>query len=269
MRVLDAFPDRIRGRIPVLAMALALSGSALPADERPADPPAPEGDAPVADSAPPAGVAPAPGPLEAADRDTLLRIAWRTLEGSLNGRPIQTADLESHAIAGRLLEPRGCWITLRVAGAVRGSMGEIEPTRPLYQQVIFYTRRAATRDARFVPLVETDLPAISLEIAVIGPRQPVGDPATIAVERHGFYLEKWGRRAVFLPGVAAAQGWDGPRTLAALARQASLPEDGWTAGARIETFEAEVIAGGRPEPAPVPAPPPPVAEPPPGEGTAR
>ena len=61
------------------------------------------------------------------------------------------------------------WVTLRVAGAVRGSMGEIEASRPLYQQVIFFTRRAATRDARFAPLVDSDLPAITVEIALIGP----------------------------------------------------------------------------------------------------
>jgi len=206
----------------------------------------------AADAAPevsvvePAPATPAAEPLGAADRETLLRLAWETLAGALTGHPIQTADLVRFTIAGPLLEPRGCWITLRSSGAVRGSMGEIDASRPLYQQVILLTRRAATRDSRFAPLVDTDLPGVTLEIALIGPRTPVTEPAALVPGGHGLFLEKWGRRAVFLPGVASSQGWDGPRALAALARQASLPEDSWKSGTRIEIFEAEIIAGSRP-----------------------
>ncbi len=244
--------------LPILALAVVLAGAATAARDRPSDPPAVEPGSPAvvpsasADAAPespvaaPGAATPAAGPLAAADRDTLLRLAWETLAGALTGHPIQTADLARFAIAGRLLEPGGCWVTLRSAGAVRGSMGEIEASRPLYQQVIQFTRRAATRDTRFAPLVESDLPGVTLEIAVIGLREPVTDPAALVPGGHGLFLEKWGRRAVFLPGVASVQGWDGPQALAALARQASLPEDGWRSGARIEIFEAEVVAGSRP-----------------------
>jgi AmmeMemoRadiSam system protein A len=235
-------PRGPRVAIPILLLAATM---AFATAAGPDDPPASEGPPPAPAAA---------GPLEAADRATLLGIAWRTLEGALTGTPIQTSDLAAYTIGGHLQEPRGCWITLRVAGMVRGSMGEIEAGRPLYQQVIFHTRRAATRDARFAPLVDADLPAITVEIALIGSRRVVTDAANLAVGGRGLYLEKWGRRAIFLPGVAASQGWDGERALKALARQAALPEDGWMSGARIETFDAELISGPRPAPATPPAP---------------
>jgi hypothetical protein len=246
-------------------MALAWSPGAAAGDP-------PEGTRPPADVPPgaqepaavppedPAAAAPAPpvdpfAPLEPPERDTLLRLGWHTLVGHLSGRPIQDADLLGYDLTPRLLAPRGCWVTLRLNGTVRGSQGEIEPSRPLYQQVIVFVRRAATRDPRFLPLTEPDLAATSVEIAVIGRREPVQGPEGIRPDAHGVFLEKWGRRAMFLPGVAASQGWDARRTLEELCRNASLPRDAWGAGARLEVFAAESVSGPRPPGIPPPAPP--------------
>jgi len=59
------------------------------------------------------------------------------------------------------MTPRGLFVTLKKGDQVRGLQGEIEPTRPLYQQVIVFTRRAATRDPRFLPLTERDLGSLN------------------------------------------------------------------------------------------------------------
>jgi uncharacterized protein len=191
----------------------------------------------------------------------VLRLAWRTLKGHLTGAPIKDQDLEVYDLTSRLTAHRGCWVTVKKGGVIRGSQGEIEASRPLYQQIILFTRRAATRDPRFVPVTEPDLEGTTLEIAVIGRRERVDGPGGIRTDRDGVFLEKWGRRAALLPGLAAAQGWTAERTLDELCRQASLPKEAWSRGARIEVFAAETIAGG-PPPAPETTPAPPAGDPP-------
>lgn len=239
-------------RISILGFALALGAATAPARGQEAAPDPRDGPssavspAPEPQAAPPSAVESAP--LTPAERDTLLGLAWRTLIGHLTASPIQNQDLEAYSITPSLSRPSGCFVVLKVGGQMRGMQGEIETTRPLYQQVILFTRRAATRDPRFLPLTALDLDRTMIEIAVIGRRERVVGPASIAVDRQGVFLEKWGRRALFLPGVAAAQGWSAERTLEELCRQASLPAKGWTEGARIETFEVESITGPRPEP---------------------
>jgi AmmeMemoRadiSam system protein A len=261
----------------LLPLALARAPVALSAAE-PAPPEAPPADeaAPEASgepSAPPPETPVDPfAPLDGAERATLLRLAWNTLVGHLTGRPIRDDDLLAYDLTPRLLAPRGLWVTVRKVGTVRGSQGEIEPSRPLYQQVIVFVRRAATRDPRFLPLTELDLEATALEIAIVGKREAVEGPGAIETGRHGVFLEKWGRRAMFLPGIAAAQGWSAERTLQELCRSASLPQDAWTAGARVEVFTVETVAGPRPAadpPAGAPADPPtpgPAPEGPAGDG---
>ena len=249
-----------------LACSIALLSGIFPA--RGTEPTPPEGAAtPAAPSVVEGAVAPErnippnrEGPLDPAEKEILLRIAWRTLTGHLTKNPIQDRDLEGYRLTPRLTAARGCFITLRKGDEVRGKQGEIEPTRPLYQQVIVFTRRAATRDARFLPLTDRDLPGLTLEIAVLGDRSPVAGPSEIQIDRHGIFLEKWGRRSLFLPGEAVSKGWGPERTLDELCRQAALPAGAWKQGAKVEIFTAEIVAG--PEPPPIaaaPIPPAPAA----------
>lgn len=252
----------------LLVLPLAAAALAARAQEPPEEVPAPAPSlAPGPTETPTAPEVPPPdpyAPLEPAERDTVLRLAWRTLVGHLTQNPIRDADLAAFDLTPRLQARRGCFVTLRKGGQVRGLQGDIDPTRPLYQQVIVFTRRAATRDPRFLPLTERDLGDLVVEIAVIGRRQTIETPAAIHIGEHGVFLEKWGRRALFLPDIPAAQGWTPERTLEELCRQASLPVGAWSQGARIEVFTTEIVAGPRPPPAPVPeASPVPETSPPP------
>ncbi len=260
--------------IAILLVTAALSVPKVPAQEG-APVPTPEA-TPVPAATP--GITPEPfppqapdcltQPLDASERDTLLRLAWRTLAGHLDGNPIKDADLEAYPFTPCLVAPRGLFVTLKKAGQVRGMQGEIDPSRPLYQQVIVFTRRAATRDPRFLPLTDRDLEETTIELALIGVRTRVAGSAEIQTDRQGVFLEKWGRRALFLPGLAAQQGWTAERTLDELCSQAALPKGSWAESARIEVFGTEVVAGSQPaKPAPSPPLPSPEASPAPS-GTA-
>ena len=256
-----------RRLVPALALVVTLAGVTAPG-ARDTAPPAPAparspeaaeetGTEPATDAGPAPSPTPAPNclarPLDAGERDTLLRLAWRTLSGHLNGNPIKDADLEAYTFTPCLMAPRGLFVTIRKGEQVRGMQGEIEPTRPLYQQVIVFTRRAATRDPRFLPLTDRDLGDLIVELSIIGGRRRVGGPGEIRPDTEGVFLEKWGRRALFLPGIAVRQGWTPEKTLDELCSQAALPKRSWSESARIEVFTTEVVAGG----------PPPEATPPP------
>ena len=249
-----------RGALTLLLITGALSGRSASAQDPPPQNPAPEavpspsGTPEITPgSPPPPALDCVARPLDASERDTLLRLAWRTLTGHLGNDPIRDADLDVYSLTPCLMAPRGLFVTLKKAGRVRGMQGEIEPARPLYQQVIVFTRRAATRDPRFLPLTDADLGETTIDLALIGERTRVAGPAEIRTESQGVFLEKWGRRALFLPGLAAQEGWTAERTLDELCSQAALPRGSWAESARIEVFGTQVVAG--PQPVGPPAPP--------------
>jgi len=262
----------------IVFFAVLARGGAAHARDAPAPVPAAT---PAGESRPTESPAPSPSPatppavdclsrpLEAGERDILLRLAWRTLSGHLTDHPIKDADLEVYTFTPCLMTPRGLFVTLKKGDQVRGLQGEIEPTRPLYQQVIVFTRRAATRDPRFLPLTERDLGSLTVSLSIIGVRRKVAGPSDIHVESEGVFLEKWGRRALFLPGIASRQGWTAERTLDELCSQAALPKGSWSESARIETFTTDEVSGGppvdspaAPPPSPEPSSSPPVRTPP-------
>ena len=64
----------------------------------------------------------------------------------------------------------------------------------------------------------------------------------IVIGKHGVYLIKNGKNAVFLPQVAPEQGWDLEETLTHLSMKAGLPSDAWKKGAEFLVFTAQVFS---------------------------
>ena len=129
------------------------------------------------------------------------------------------------------------------AGRLRACMGVIEAEQPLEEAVIQAAVWAA-RDPRFPPLRADELGALEIEVSILSPAHPVADPNAIDVGVHGVILEKGGHRALFLPQVAAEQGWDRQTMLDHLALKAGLPAGGWRGGAHFEVFTAQVFGEG-------------------------
>jgi len=132
---------------------------------------------------------------------------------------------------------------LRRDGRLRACMGVIEAQQPLDEAVLQAAVWAA-RDPRFPPLKPAELEEIEVEVSVLSAPHRVAGPQDIVVGRDGVVLSKGGRRAVFLPQVAAEQGWDRDTMLNHLARKAGLPTDSWRQGAQFEVFTAQVFAEG-------------------------
>ncbi len=187
----------------------------------------------------------APAALTAQERSFLLRLARATLDAAVRGepppRPRTFAEAAGTALSAPLLERRGAFVTLHRHGRLRGCIGDIQGTAPLGETVVANTLAAAFRDPRFLPLTADELPGLTLEISALTPLRPVADWRRIEVPRHGVVMTCGNARAVFLPQVAAEQGWDRGTLLDQLAIKAGLAADAWRRGARFHVFEAEVF----------------------------
>lgn len=142
-------------------------------------------------------------------------------------------DAGDQALAARLHAPGATFVTLTEGGRLRGCIGTLEAWRPLIEDVRANAVAAAFCDSRFAPLAAAELPAIRVEVSLLGASTPLDfrDEADALAQlrpaQDGVILSCDGRRATFLPQV-----WDElpePREfLTQLKRKAGLPPTYWS-----------------------------------------
>ena len=177
------------------------------------------------------------------ERVCLFQIATDTLSVCVC-HPDQEIAWDAYALTTALREPRASFVTLHLSdGALRGCIGTLEPVGPLYRSVHDNTVSAALRDPRFRPVQPEELAYIRLTLSILSAPQPIAGPEGFTVGAHGIIIEKQGRRAVFLPEVAAEQGWTREETLCALCQKAGLPIDAWQSDAHLSIFHTAILSG--------------------------
>lgn len=173
----------------------------------------------------------------------LHRLALSALERSVHARRDVSPEEVAREVAfsERLKRPSGSFVTLKKRGELRGCIGMIEPRDALWRSVAHSAVSAARHDPRFTPVEPDELAALSLEVSVLSPPRPIPSWRDFRVGEQGITLEKWGRRAVFLPEVAREQGWSAEETLMHLSIKAGLPSDAWKEGANFHVFTSQVL----------------------------
>jgi len=173
------------------------------------------------------------------ERRFLLSLARQGLEAAVRReqRP-EPAEVPS-ALEAR----RGAFVSLHKEDILRGCVGFVQATLPLYWAVIDAAGAAALRDPRFPPLQPLELPDVELEISVLSPFRTVR-PDEIEVGVHGLLITQDRARGLLLPQVAVERNWDRGRFLEEACRKAGLPPDAWRRGAIIQGFTAEVFREG-------------------------
>ena len=174
--------------------------------------------------------------LEPHERQTLLHLARQAIAARLEGRPVETP-----AAVGGLARRTGAFVTIRHNNRLRGCLGSVDGDAPLVEVVARCAGDAATRDPRFSPLPFNDLREVVLEISVLGPVEPVADPAEVEVGRHGLIVEQGTHRGLLLPQVPSEWGWDRETFVSQTCVKAGLAPDAWRTGAKLFTFEADVF----------------------------
>jgi AmmeMemoRadiSam system protein B/AmmeMemoRadiSam system protein A len=173
------------------------------------------------------------------DQVTLLRVARETLNAEVRGDP--TPDLGPQKSEGMLAGSFGVFVTLKQNGELRGCIGSIVGTEPLWRGVIRNTINAASHDPRFPRIQYGEEQKTEIEISVLTPPREVLGHQDIVAGRDGVILSRGASRAVFLPQVAPEQGWDVDEMLGHLAMKAGLPADAWKTSASFQTFQAHVF----------------------------
>ena len=161
--------------------------------------------------------------------EVLLHLAQAVVAATASGH-LREADLRSlmPAVAPAGLDsPAAAFVTLHEDDVLRGCVGCLAADEPLWQTVMTAAVGAASRDPRFLPVTVQDVPYLTIDVSVLGPRVPLRDPAAFRPGLDGVLVERGDRRGLLLPEVATEQGWGAVEMLETTCRKAGLPRDAW------------------------------------------
>lgn len=173
--------------------------------------------------------------FSSSERTQLLTLAHHAILSTLEKREIPLVPPSAH-----LAEPRGVFTSLYLRAALRGCVGYVFPTTPLYRAVAETACAAAFEDNRFDPVERDEAPGLQIELSVLSPPRPILADA-IEIGRHGLLISAPGLRGLLLPQVPVERGWNRITFLEQTCRKAGLPLDAWQKGATLEAFTAEVF----------------------------
>jgi AmmeMemoRadiSam system protein A len=190
-------------------------------------------DADLVSAGPRVGSPPALSPEE---RATLLHLARACVEAAAAGRPLPL--LAADDLTPALVAPRAAFVTLRDRhGELRGCIGDLDDTRPTWENVRTAARGATVRDPRFYPVTPGEVAGLVVDVNVLGDAVDLHDPDDFDPVRLGIVVSRDGRRALLLPNVVPPLGWDARTTLDAVCQKAGLPADAWhRTGTRLLVF---------------------------------
>ena len=176
--------------------------------------------------------------LSAKEKQYLLDLVRSRISHTLYGRK---ADFPPPS-PGVLNEKMGAFVTLKKEGQLRGCIGRLVSSDPLYLTVGDMAEAAAFQDLRFSPVTMDEFPDLDVEVSVMGPITKCGDLSAIVVGRHGLIAQKGPHRGLLLPQVPVEWKWDRETFLAQTCRKAGLPQNAWhDPDTEIYWFEAVII----------------------------
>ena len=176
-------------------------------------------------------------PLTEEHRKILLKLARQALGEAVCGAQ-EPRELPDAAPA--LLEPCGAFVTLRKHGELRGCIGHVQTSAPLYKTVQECAVAAALSDPRFRPVAPDEVPLLRMEISILSMPAEIA-PDQIVIGEHGLIITRGWRRGLLLPQVPVIWHWTREQFLEETCLKAGLPVDAWKKGARIEAFTADVF----------------------------
>jgi AmmeMemoRadiSam system protein A len=141
-------------------------------------------------------------------------------------------------------EPGATFVTVRRGARLQGCIGSLSPHAPLVEDVAHNANAAAFVDPRASPLDLSDVPALDVEVTVLGPLRPIafeGEAEAIAALRpgeDGVVLSWRGHRGTLLPQV-----WrelpEPAEFLAHVKVKAGLPETFWADDVQLFRYAAQ------------------------------
>ena len=141
-----------------------------------------------------------------------------------------------------LKEDLGAFVTLKLEGHLRGCIGNVQGTGPLYQTIWAMARAAAFEDPRFPQLTLSEYEELDYEISILSPITICTGVEQIEIGKHGLIMQRGRNSGLLLPQVATEWKWDRHQFLAQTCHKAGMEPNAWQDEAtNIFWFEAEVF----------------------------
>ena len=177
--------------------------------------------------------------LNSRQKKELLKLARDTITLYLNEGKIVEREFKDEVFQTVM----GIFVTLRRNHQLRGCIGNIVGTKPLYLGVQDMAIAASTQDSRFPPVTKEELEDIHIEISVLSPLKKITGPEEIILGRHGVLVRDNFRSGVYLPQVAVETGWNKEEFMNSLCgHKAQMAPDAWKKGeCDVYIFSAEVF----------------------------
>ncbi|WP_321400681.1 AmmeMemoRadiSam system protein A [Maridesulfovibrio sp.] len=176
--------------------------------------------------------------LSQEEKDYLKNLVRKSILCRLNRQEEPTPD----PVTEHMREEYGAFVTLTKNGHLRGCIGNVQGSGPLYKTIWKMARAAAFDDPRFPPLKEAEFEDIEIEISILSPIDVCKDVEQIVIGRHGLIMQRGMQSGLLLPQVAVDWKWDRKQFLAQTCNKAGMEPDAWKDPAtNIFWFEAEVF----------------------------
>jgi len=186
------------------------------------------------------------------EKKELLKIARNSIASYFKGINYQPSASQQN-----LKKFSGAFVTLKISARggsavggndnLRGCIGTLKATEPLYKIVSQMSLAAAFEDTRFYPLTLEEFKKVTIEISVLSPLKKIKNPFTeIEIGKHGVLVKSKNdyRSGLFLPQVAIENNWNLEKFMNELCEnKAGLEPDAWRKGeVDIYTFTAEIFS---------------------------
>ncbi|MBN1597104.1 MAG: AmmeMemoRadiSam system protein B [Bacteroidales bacterium] len=178
--------------------------------------------------------------LSEEDKEILLGLARKSIFQHAGDRSVIIPKYND--LPESLKQPSGAFVSIYLNKELKGCIGKIETTEPLYKTVMEVAVSAAFRDSRFANIPTENLVDISIEISVLSPLKKIDSIDEIIPGKHGILIKKDFRSGTYLPQVGARNNWTAEQYVSRCSvDKAGLGSDGWR-DADIYIYEAIVFS---------------------------
>jgi AmmeMemoRadiSam system protein A len=155
-----------------------------------------EGESTAARAAPARATGEPAGAEAAQTAHPYVRLAREAVESYVRYRQV----VEPFDLTPEMRRRAAVFVSIKKLGDLRGCIGTVEPTYvDLAHEVIQNAIAAATRDPRFEPVAESELPHLTYSVDVLSPPEHIDGPEALDPRHYGVIVQSGRRRGLLLP----------------------------------------------------------------------
>lgn len=166
--------------------------------------------------------------LSGEDGRLLVNIAVETMRNHIKGDHRTSPGI----CEGKFQKYAGVFVTIKKQGSLRGCIGFPYPVYSLCEAVINASVAAATDDPRFMPVTESELDDLEVEVTVLGFPEEIDQlsddfDTSISIGLHGLIVTREFNSGLLLPQVAVEESFSPVQFLAQTCIKAGLSPSAW------------------------------------------